>query len=300
MAWSAIRGRLAEADILLACLVAWTFVALDALTPTAPINPPSLPSPAREGRKISFAVPPDIWSLSPLAGEGRVGGKTPSPPCPPLPRRPRPDIPGEGHRLRRGLDRGRDRPPPPLGSRQGDPPSVARPAGPRARRGRRPGLAGLGPGEISGRARPLDLARRRPIVGAPRALRRPLVVVGVSPRRPRADAPLGPACPVRGLDVAPPGPPRAVVRARTGCLLGLGRRARSCCCSSMASVKNAHYAIHALPPWASISGGHRGLSRWGRWLEVRRVWTLPRANGTANSLRVFVVAVAVRSAWGWG
>src|SRR5438270_105744 len=46
MAWSAIRGRLAEADILLACLVAWTMVALDSLRRDS-ARPPALPSPTR-------------------------------------------------------------------------------------------------------------------------------------------------------------------------------------------------------------------------------------------------------------
>ncbi len=46
MAWSAIRGRLAEADIVLACLVAWTMAALDALR-----RSPRAAIPSREGEE---------------------------------------------------------------------------------------------------------------------------------------------------------------------------------------------------------------------------------------------------------
>ena len=67
MAWSAIRGRLAEADILLACLVAWTMVALDALRRSD--RPPTLPSPAR-GEGFHFAVE---GYLHPPPLRGRVG-----------------------------------------------------------------------------------------------------------------------------------------------------------------------------------------------------------------------------------
>jgi 4-amino-4-deoxy-L-arabinose transferase-like glycosyltransferase len=55
MAWAAIRGRLAEADILLACLVAWTMVALDAFRRGFD-RPPTLPPLARgEGEDFSTA-----------------------------------------------------------------------------------------------------------------------------------------------------------------------------------------------------------------------------------------------------
>ena len=68
MAWSAIRGRLAEADILLACLVAWTMVALDALR-RGFHPPPTLPSPAR-GEGFHFAAE---GYLHPPPLRGRVG-----------------------------------------------------------------------------------------------------------------------------------------------------------------------------------------------------------------------------------
>ncbi|HEY2159123.1 MAG TPA: glycosyltransferase family 39 protein [Isosphaeraceae bacterium] len=66
MVWSAIRGRLAEADILLACLVAWTMVALDALRRSD--RPPTLPSPAMGEGFLSVEN-----NLHPPPLRGRVG-----------------------------------------------------------------------------------------------------------------------------------------------------------------------------------------------------------------------------------
>ncbi len=66
MAWSAIRGRLAEADILLACLVAWTMVALDALRRGFD-RPPTPSSPASgEGEEYAPARTED--PLPPCGG----------------------------------------------------------------------------------------------------------------------------------------------------------------------------------------------------------------------------------------
>jgi 4-amino-4-deoxy-L-arabinose transferase-like glycosyltransferase len=76
MAWSAIRGRLAEADILLACLVAWAVVAFDALRSISPVFPNATPHPdppPQGGRGLLFPSAQGS-SPSPLAGEGRVGG----------------------------------------------------------------------------------------------------------------------------------------------------------------------------------------------------------------------------------
>jgi 4-amino-4-deoxy-L-arabinose transferase-like glycosyltransferase len=80
-AWFVIRGRLADADMLLACLVAWTLVALDRLreggmdaeASRQPGPPPTLTLPHKGGGKQK--EPPPVWSPPPLRGRVRVGGR---------------------------------------------------------------------------------------------------------------------------------------------------------------------------------------------------------------------------------
>ena len=42
-AWTVMRGRLAEADILLACLITWAIVAFDRFLPVRPSSPWEVP-----------------------------------------------------------------------------------------------------------------------------------------------------------------------------------------------------------------------------------------------------------------
>jgi len=51
--WTILRGRLAEADVLLACLVAWAMVALDRIRTTDPAERPSSPLPGGEGGRLA-------------------------------------------------------------------------------------------------------------------------------------------------------------------------------------------------------------------------------------------------------
>ena len=167
--------------------------------------------------------------------------------------------PGQGNRVRGGAGGGDGRPGPGVGPRPSGRSAGWR-WGVRRRRlgaGGSPGAGLAGPGAAPPSRGPgvLDLAPRRPPRRTARALRqRPLVAIRPRPARP--DPPLDPPGPGRGA--------RSLARAvrrrddpAAGDGAGAGDRllwawaVGPIALLSLATVKNAHYIIHALPPGRS-------------------------------------------------
>jgi 4-amino-4-deoxy-L-arabinose transferase-like glycosyltransferase len=275
MAWSAIRGRLAEADILLACLVAWTMVALDSLRSShrAAIPSPEGEAPAEPGmtRGLPRPCPPG------MAGhDARLGGSLA------LPGRESEETRSGGTRriarlfllalgttaLAKGIGFGAalilaatvvvliwDRDRKTLRSLL-DPPGLALAAivglaWPALVLMRYPAALGLWSSHVA------DRLAERPELFAGRSswwAYLPAVLGLTLPWTPLAL--LGTWTSLRRAARERFGPDRLLWAWAVGPLVLL----------SMATVKNAHYAIHALPPWSIWSA--IGLIKAGSWLEV--------------------------------
>ena len=285
MAWSAMRGRLAEADMLLACLVGWTVVALDSLRRGAS-RPPTLPSPARgEG----FVLPPKRSDpLPPCEGGSGWGVRNPR-------HLARLFLLGLGlTALAKGVGFGAalilaasslvllwDRDRTTLRSLL-DPPGLALAA-------------------VVGLAWPVLVLLRYPsALGlwtshvADRFAERPEVFAGRSSWWAYGPSVLGltlPWAPIAMLGAWPS--LRRAARER----FGLDRLLWAWAVGplvllSMASVKNGHYAIHALPPWSIWSA--LGLARLGRLLDAHGR-SLPRIQK-----RIAFLFVVLASGFGLG
>ena len=195
--WTVLRGRLGEADMLLAALITGLIVVLIDSGPASRKSAPPEPVPTPATRR-SLPLPRARSNHDPRPGRvaGDVLGLA------------RGDGAGQGGRLRRGAGGPGRRGGPALGSgRAGDPARDQRPGDDR-RGGPGAGLAGGGGRRVPRGVVALDDARRRPPGKPPRALHRRVAVV-LFAGGPTPGAPVDAAGPARGGAVARAGLARA-------------------------------------------------------------------------------------------